>query len=346
MIEETVFNEETLISVIKEKYGIDITEIKKLDRGSANLYSLNNDTYILKEFQSKYTQDEINKEITIINHLKKNGLLVPEYITTINGEYSFIYKEKIITMQKYIDGYTMDSNTANYDQMIESARELGKIVKSLESLEIELPLNDVSSWYSIETINESIEKHKGLLDKITNEDYPQIFKDLEDKISMLEYAKSNINFDGMKNLTSMNTHGDYSVLQFIYQNEKIKAIIDFVSACKMPIVWEVIRSYSYIDSEAKEGKIDINNLVNYVKEFTKYVKLNKYDIKYMSYLYLIQLLSSTFGYKQYIADNSKIGLLEFALFRTRLCKYLFDNAELIASRLEKEILEEIDNSDI
>jgi hypothetical protein len=78
-------------------------------------------------------------------------------------------------MQKYIDGYTMDSNTANYDQMIESARELGKIVKSLESLEIELPINDVSSWYSIETINESIEKHKGLLDKITNEEYPQIF---------------------------------------------------------------------------------------------------------------------------------------------------------------------------
>ena len=85
MIEETVFNEETLISVIKEKYGIDITEIKKLDRGSANLYSLNNDTYILKEFQSKYTQEEINKEITIINHLKKDGLSVPEYIITNNN---------------------------------------------------------------------------------------------------------------------------------------------------------------------------------------------------------------------------------------------------------------------
>ncbi|MEG1597834.1 MAG: hypothetical protein RR359_06145 [Bacilli bacterium] len=73
----------------------------------------------------------------------------------------------------------------------------------------------------------------------------------------------------------------------------------------MPIVWEIIRSYSYIDPVAKDGKIDVNNLVSYVKEFSKYITLNKYDIKYMPYLYLIQLLSSTFVYKQYIADNSK-----------------------------------------
>lgn len=346
MIEETVFDEKTLVDVVREKYGIDVVEIQKLNRGSANLYSLNRDTYVLKEFQSKYTQEEINKEISIINHLKKDGLLVPEYINTINDEYSFIYKEKIITMQKFIDGYTMESNTASYEQMIESARELGKIVKSLDTLKIDLPTNDVSSWYSIETIDESIEKHNALLKKITIESNQQIYQDLEDKISMLQFVKTNIDFSGMKNLTEKNTHGDYSVLQFIYKDGKINAIIDFVSACKMPIVWEIIRSYSYIDSNAKDGKININNLIEYVKEFTKYVKLNKYDIKYMSYLYLIQLLSSTYGYKQYIADNSKTGLLEFALFRTKLCKHLFENAQLIATSLEKEILEEADNSDI
>ena len=32
-------------------------------------------------------------------------------------------------------------------------------------------------------------------------------------------------------------------------------------------------------------------------------KLNKYDYKFMSYLYLVQLLASKFGYKQYITDN-------------------------------------------
>ncbi|MEG2610581.1 MAG: phosphotransferase [Bacilli bacterium] len=343
MIEETIFTETTISDVVKKKYDINVTKIQKLKRGSANLYSLNDNKYILKEFQSKYTQEEINKEIEIINHLRNDGLAVPEYIITNNKEYSFVYKEKIITMQKFIEGYTMESNTASFEQMMESARELGKIIKSLETLEIELPINDVTSWYSLETINESIKKHQTLLSKITEEEFPQIFKDLVNKISLLEYTKNNIDFTKMENLTVMNTHGDYSVLQFIYKDEKIKAIIDFVSACKMPIVWEIIRSYSYIDPAAKDGKIDVNNLVSYVKEFSKYITLNKYDIKYMPYLYLIQLLASTFGYKQYIADNSKTSLLDFALFRTRLCKYLFDNAELIGKRLEQELLEEIEN---
>ena len=142
----------------------------------------------------------------------------------------------------------------------------------------------------------------------------------------------------MSKLTVMNIHADYSVLQFIYKDGKINAIIDFVSACKMLVVWEIIRFYSYIDSKTKEGKIDIDNLVEYTRTFTKYVKLNKYDFKFMSYLYLVQLLGSTFGYKQYIADNSKTSLLDFAFFRTSLCKYLFENEEKITNVLMEELL--------
>ncbi|MBQ7141017.1 MAG: phosphotransferase [Bacilli bacterium] len=340
MIEKSVFNAKKIIEVIKDKYNIDIFNIKKLDRGSANLYSLNDNTYILKEFQSKYTQEEINKEIAIINHLKQENLLVPEYIQTVTGEYSFKYKEKIVVLQKYIDGYTMESNTANYDQMIESARELGKLVKSLKMINYELPIDDFSSLYDINTINDSINKHKELLKKVNGQYEKEIICDIECKIKMLEHIKNNLNFDEIKKITLMNSHGDYSVLQFIYREEKIAAIIDFVAACKMPISWEIIRSYSYIDKKAKNGIINIENLIDYVKEFNKYVKLSKYDIKFMPYIYLLQLLSSTFGYKQYINDNSKINLLEFGFFRTKLCKYLFDNAKLILDSLEREINDE------
>ena len=57
----------------------------------------------------------------------------------------------------------------------------------------------------------------------------------------------------------------------------------------------------------------------------------------MSYIYLIQLLSSTYGYKEYINNNENIELLEFAYFRTDMCKYLFKNAENISNRLIKSI---------
>ncbi len=338
MIEETVLDNNIIKDLLKKKYNIKVEKVEKLNRGSANIYSLNDNTYVLKEFQSKYTKEEIIKEINVINHLRKDKLSVPEYIPTIDGNYYITYKGKTIILQKYIDGYTIESNTASQEQMLESSRELGKIVKSLKSLKYKLPINDVSSWYSVETINEGIEKHKDLIKMANGEYKDKIIKDLTEKIEMMEYVKENVDLSDMDKLTILNTHGDYSILQFIYKDEKINAIIDFVSACKMPVVWEVIRSYSYIDKKAKDGKININNLIAYVKEFNKYVKINKYDVKYMTYLYMIQILTSTYGYKQYIKDNSKISLLDFGFFRTNLCRHLFKNAEKIAKELEKEIL--------
>ena len=175
MIEETVFTNEKIIEIVKNIYNIDVYQVEKLNRGSANLYSLNENKYILKEFQTKYTKEEIDKEINIINHLKKDNIPVPEYIKTITGEYSFIYENRVIIMQKFIDGYTIESNTGNYKQILESALYLGKIIKSLSTLKVELPSNDVSSWYSKETINESIDKQEKLLKKISLKNYPQIY---------------------------------------------------------------------------------------------------------------------------------------------------------------------------
>lgn len=79
MIEETVFTKEEIMNIVKTNYNIEVNQVEKLNRGSANLYSLNSNKYILKEFQSKYTKDEIDKEIAIINHLSKEN--IPEFDT-------------------------------------------------------------------------------------------------------------------------------------------------------------------------------------------------------------------------------------------------------------------------
>lgn len=339
MLEKSVFkNKKEIINFVKEKYGINVTDIKIIDRGSANIYSLNGDEYILKEFQSKYTKEEIEKEITIINHLKKDDIKVPSYIKTINDTYYSIYKNKVIIIQKFIDGYTLNRNEGNYEQTIECAKVYGMIVKSLESLDILLPLNDLS--FSKENLTKGIEKHQKLLELINDkkdDETLKIKKNLEEKIDMLkDISKKNIFID-TKKLTIKNTHGDFNVLQFIYKNNHINSVIDFVSACRMPVVWELIRSYSYIDKDVKNGIFNLDTFNDYIKEFNKYVKLNEYDLKYMSYIYLIQLLSSTYGYKEYINNNENIELLEFAHFRTNICKYLFNNAENISTRLLENI---------
>lgn len=340
MIEKTIFtSNEEIIKFVKQAYELEITTIDKIDRGSANIFLLNSNKYILKEFQSRYKKEEIDKEIIVINHLRNNEIKVPEYIQALNGEYSLIYKDKTIIIQKYIDGYTLNNNEGNYDQTIECADIYGRIVSALVTLPIKLPSSDISQWYSEESFETSIKKHKELLFLLNENDEIdlKIKSNLEEKLEMIKAIKDTINFSEMQNLTIMNTHGDYNLLQFIYKDGHVAAVIDFVSACQMPIVWELIRSYSYIDSDAKNGEFNLNTFVEYIRIFNKYVKLNKYDLKYMPYIYLIQILNSTFGYKQFVMDRSKRSLLSFGYLRTNICRYLFNNAKIISERLESEI---------
>lgn len=65
MIEETIFTKEKVIEIVKKIYNIDVYQVEKLNRSSANIYSLNENKYILKEFETKYIKEEFDKEIII-----------------------------------------------------------------------------------------------------------------------------------------------------------------------------------------------------------------------------------------------------------------------------------------
>lgn len=116
------------------------------------------------------------------------------------------------------------------------------------------------------------------------------------KINMSKDLLNNFDFEMIRKMTIMNSHGDYSVQQLIYNDNGKTTVIDFETAKKLPIIWEVMRSYSYVDEEAKNGELNIDTLVEYVKKFAKYVQLNKYDLKYAAQLYLFKLWVAHSGY--------------------------------------------------
>lgn len=335
MIEKSKFkNNEEIKTIIKEKYGLNIFSVLKVNRGSANIFFLNKDKYILKEFQSSISKAEIDKEIDIINYLKAKKLPVPTYIKLIDKTYSFIHNGNVVIIQKFIKGYTKNANEGNYYETIQSAKYLGIIVNALKDYPKKLDdTNKFSFINDKNAINKIISLKKNL--DLNNEIDKKINNDLDDKIAMLNNLK--IDFSDFDKLTIMNTHGDYNVLQFIYENGEIKAVIDFIKASKMQIAWEVIRSYSYIDEDAKNGQFNIDTFIDYVKEFTKHVSLNEYDLKYMVYIYLIQILYSTYGYKQFLENRKLTDLLEFGYFRTNTCRYLYKNEKIITKRLLEEI---------
>lgn len=340
MLEESVFCKETIKEQINKNYKINITKIEKETRGSANIYYIYdaiNNKYVLKEFETACNEKNVIKEINIIEHLKKYNTRVPEYIKTVDNQYYFKYKNRTIILMKYIEGYTKNSNTGNLKQTIESAELLGKMVKALENLPY-MEQEDIEKWYNKTKIKEGkeqiIQLQKNTIkdNKISASIKKQIIQDMNDRLKIIEQLET-MDFEGIQYVSIKNSHGDFSIMQFIYENEKVSAILDFAKARAFPISWEIIRSYSYIDEQCKNGEINIDNLLEYVKTVMKYINLTKYDLEFMPYVYLIQLVTSTFGYSQYLKNNELIELLEFGKWRTNMSKYLFNNITKISKTL-------------
>lgn len=338
MIEESTFSKKELCKEVLENFNIEVDNIEIITNGSANIYKLysKEDKYILKEFQSKYNEKDVLREINAIQYLaKKSTIPLPEYVKCSNNSYYFKHKGRVVIMQRFIEGTTCKKNEGNHEELIESANYLGKIIKNFEGFEIEDSLN-VRDWFCDEEVNRVTKKYDSILAQLGNTDIDiKIKNDILFKKDLLISLKNMLERSDVEEITHKVSHGDYSCLQFIYDDDnKVRAILDFIKVKKLPIVWEIMRSYNYIDKEAKDGKINVQNLVDYTKEIMKVVKLNKDDLKYLPYVYLVQLARSTYGYEEYFKDvKNKEELLNFAFYRTNICRDLKEKAEEISNRL-------------
>lgn len=343
-IYKSKLNEVKIKNMLQEKYEIAVNKIEKIEKGTANIYKIlgeDGQKYILKEFDESRKEESIVKEIQIINFLKCRKINVPKYIKTKLNEFYVKYENEIIILQKFIDGYTIENNKGDHAKVIESATILGRIIKELQNYSGLDDENIIEKWFSKKSLENRIiqmEEFKKSIKK-DNEYKEVIQKDLEDKSEIAKKIKEQFDFSIISKISIMNSHGDYSVQQLIYNDEKETSVIDFESAKRLPIMWEIIRSYTYIDKDVKNGEMNIDTFIEYVKEVSKYVKLNEFDLKYCAYIYLIQIIGSLYGYKQYNENYEQIELLNFAIFRTNICRYLYEHLEEIGTRLYKEVTE-------
>ncbi|MCI8444364.1 MAG: hypothetical protein HFJ37_04290 [Clostridia bacterium] len=340
MIEKSIFTKEEIKKEILDRYDIKVETIEVIDKGTASIYKIGskNKNYIMKEIQSKYSEKDVLNEINSIEYLKQHSdVPLPQYIKCKDGNSHFVFKQKVVVLQEFIEGQVCKKNEGDYIQLMESAEYLAKIIKGLENYTANKTIK-IEDWYSKNEFEKADNKYNKIIENAKGTRFEQIIKeDITFKKNLLKELRERLDFSEISKITYKTSHGDYSSLQFIYDDKgKIKVVLDFIKVKELPIIWEIARSYSYIDKEAREGKINIKNLVDYTKEFTKITKLNKYDFKYLPYVYLIQLARSTFGYEEYYNNvNNKEEQLEFAFYRTRICRDLYEKAEEISEELLK-----------
>lgn len=343
-IEKSVLTFEEIRRLIKDRYNIsNIQDIIHIDNSSANCYHIicNDKKYFFKEIQSNYSLEKVQNECNINNFLKERNIPTTEFYKTLNGEYTWEYKKHVFHLQQYIDGKTYKMNTAPEWLINNSAIFLGKIHNALMNypiLEDGFGENFFYEW----DVNNSIEFYGNMIEKSKNiEDEGirlKIIEDLKFKLSILPKI-ANFKFEYNK-FTISNSHGDYSITQILCDTKEINKIIDFTDVCSLPICWEIIRSYTYADRKCINGnEIDIENLKRYIKLYLKHNSLNSYDIKMMPYLYYYHLARSKFGYREYILTptNNKEELLQFAFWRTNMCRWLDKNVDSLSYELANNL---------
>lgn len=324
--------------ILIDNYGIVPETIIEINRGTADIFKIitRRKKYIFKEFIEGRKANLVIKEIEIINFLKENDICVPTYVKTIKNDMYCENRGRIIVVQEFIDGYTLENSSGNYEEMIKSAKMLGKLVKVFTNYKSLSDDGIIEKNFSSNGLKNGINKMKILREEIkSNNNYSaKIKEDLDWKIDTANELLQKFEFNIINDVTIANSHGDYCSQQLIFKENGEVAVIDFERAKRIPIVWEIMRSYSYIDRDCKDGEINIDNLYSYFKEFQKYYKLNQFDLIYAADIYLIQLIVSVFGYKEYNDNYEKEELLNFGFFRTNLCRNLYKNRKQISEKLK------------
>ena len=338
-----------LINDIRIKYGIQVLNIKKMELGTAKCYEINADKkkYFVKIYQKKHDCKQISREIRICDYLKKRGMSVSEYIKNSEGNYINIQEYGIFTVQNFIDGITYEKFHVPMNILYQSGEILAQIHDYLDKIST-FNVDFSPEWIrKMADGDENMIKLEGVIksaEKMPDHQMKSIIiEDCDWKLKMLpELSKWKQNFG---NLTRKNSHGDYNTYQWICEDNKIKAIIDFGSCSNVPVVWELIRSYTYAVSECAKGeKVDAASYCNYLQYYLRNSTLSYDDLQRGFSFYYYTLLPSTFGYKQYIEDYKKgqyNDLIEFALCRSRMCRYLYSHAEFLDEYVYKKIKMEL-----
>ena len=333
-LENSVLNEQKIIELLREHWDKLVMKVEKMPLGSANCYCVSSESeqYFLKEFQSGFQTDDLMREAKLTKYLLEHGIPTTRFIPTISGEMYLEYQGHCICLEEYIEGTQFHYSNFPKEFLKKEAAMLGKIHQCLSGYD--LPIDMDEKWVNSFSVSKAKAKYDellGVLEKHKMDNlYDKIKEELLYKKELSEYC------DGLKRhyegITYVSTHGDYQGCQLIFDDENVKAVVDFSAAKKIPAVWELMRSYVQSSEYCRcEAKIDIKEFCEYVKEYMRYFPLTEKDLNAMPYVYLFQLARSRFGYIQYLTSDSedREGLIKFAFWRTAICREVKEKAEKI-----------------
>ncbi len=312
--------------IIEKHYNLRVNTIKLLDSHfGTEIYRLDTDghKYILKCFPSY--MENAKSEGHITNFLSSNGIKVSQFLKTYSDYYFVTLDDTIITVQEYIEGATFQVNTAPDWFIDESAQILGKINAVLKNY-TEMPIRFGNEFFCSDNVISKKNLYKNELLAATKHNNDEIVSRYKEQLRHLSRISKFV-IDTSK-LTYSNSHGDFHIGQAVVNGNEI-TIIDWASACRLPICLEVVTSFVFANPKCKDGSIDVLDLKRYIEKYRLYSALSEYDIKAMPYVLYFWHCMCNYSPHEEISDNYK----PIAELIRNILEWLHDNVDVLSEGL-------------
>ncbi len=312
--------------IIENNFDLIITSIELIDShfGTeiyiANTYS---DKFIMKKLP--LYMESVKNEGHITEFLYNKGIKVARLLKTKNNDFVVIADNHQITVQEFIEGDTLKLNTAPDWFLVMSAEFLGKVNRLLCDYS-ELPTSFGKEFFCRDTVAQKRQNYENELIKAKENGDINISLQWQEQIDHLNrIVEFCIETD---KLTYANSHGDYHIGQTILNDTEI-TVIDWISACRLPVCLEVITSYVFASPKCIDGVIDVEELKFYISHYTKYFTLTNYDIKMMPYVFYFWHCMCNYLPTEEIPENYK----PIAKLILKFLNWLYKNVDELSETL-------------
>ena len=207
----------TDIQQIITPYQIKIIDYSPIHQGNANsnyLIRTKTANYVLTVIEEKSFQEAIDLA-NLLRWLEKYGVATSQVKMTISGELVTQYAGKPILVKKWIDGVT------NKNLSLDELFQIGSLLAQLH--QIPAPIFLLKSHpYGYETFSKKVES--------------------ELDVNYQNWLKMQLQFIKMhfpENLPQGLIHGDLFFDNVLFNNGKVKAIIDFEDACYYSLIFDL-----------------------------------------------------------------------------------------------------------
>ena len=332
----TILSPTRITELLASQYGIaDVsgaTEV--LGSSTGHIWKIDTDSdksYILKEFAPTFSLEQVSHEPELVMYLLKKGFPVSTYFPNRNGAYTWTLEDRPINLQSFLSGDAPKQCEAPDWLLKDSVQLLADIQVGLSDYPA-LPSRMDDGWFSKRRENGRGATKIGELLRLAEElpDFSskeRIIQDLQWKLSKIE-AANDIPLNPHE-FTFGDTHGDFNVANILVNERKIVGVVDFTIACRLPLAWEVFRSYSLGSPECADATIDLPGLARYFGWYQEKMTLSHYDLTMVGWLSYFNIVHSGFGYQEYLVDqaDNRESILDYASWLVKLAKWLEINAD-------------------